>query len=325
MKKFILILFLAFFLDAKEQIAVIDFAPRGVDTTEAQVLSERLASELFRTDSFTLVEREMIKEILREQGFQNTGCVDESCIVEAGKMIGVKLVVGGSISKLGRTYSVSARLVSVETGKVLQSITYDHSGPIDELLPVMSIVAGRLAGMDSEDKAAQIQADTEPENKPQESASLLGSLDFRNEQRTGVAPLQVALISPLALVPPQDDVLGFRWNILLGVNRNVTGLDMGVVNIVSKSMMGLQYGTINFAGTCNGMQVGVLNKADFSDAIMQAGLINSAGGATGFQVGLINVCEHIRGIQVGLINIIRNGYGPSFCPIINMGGGPKKE
>ncbi|MFP4013069.1 MAG: LA_2272/LA_2273 family lipoprotein [Chitinispirillaceae bacterium] len=325
MKEFILILVLVFSLDAREQIAVIDFAPRGVDTTEAQVLSERLASELFRTDTFTLVEREMMKEILREQGYQNTGCVDESCIVEAGRIIGVRQVVGGSISKLGKTYSVSARLVSVETGKVLESITYDHTGQIDELLPVMRKMARRLAGMDDQEDVADIPADTEPERTVRKSASLFSGLNVPNEQRSGAAPLQVAFISPLALVPPQDDVLGFRWNILLGVNKNLTGLDMGVVNIVSNNMMGLQYGTINFAETCNGLQIGMLNKSDYSDAIMQTGLINIGGGAIGLQVGLINVCEHIRGIQVGLINIIRNGYGPSFCPIINIGGGPKEK
>ena len=76
----------------------------------------------------------MMDDILEEQKFQKSGCVSDECIVEIGKMIGVEQIVGGSISKVGRTYSVSSRIVSVETGKILKGATYDYKGEIDELL-----------------------------------------------------------------------------------------------------------------------------------------------------------------------------------------------
>jgi hypothetical protein len=43
-------------------------------------------------------------------------------------------MVGGSISKVGRTYSVSARIVSVETREIIKTATYDYRGEIDGLL-----------------------------------------------------------------------------------------------------------------------------------------------------------------------------------------------
>ena len=52
--------------------------------------------------------------------------------VDVGKLIGVEKIVGGSISKVGSTYSVSSRIVSVETGKILKGATYDYKGEIDE-------------------------------------------------------------------------------------------------------------------------------------------------------------------------------------------------
>ena len=107
---------------------------QGVTNDEASALSDRLRLELFKTMSFTVVERAMMEQILKEQGFQQSGCTTNECIVEVGRLIGVEQIAGGSISKIGSTYSVSARLVSVETGKILKTATYDFRGEIDDLL-----------------------------------------------------------------------------------------------------------------------------------------------------------------------------------------------
>ena len=96
--------------------------------------------------SFTVVERAMMEQILKEQGFQQSGCTTNECIVEVGRLIGVEQIAGGSISKIGSTYSVSARLVSVETGKILKTATYDFRGEIDDLLiSGMKQIAVKLA------------------------------------------------------------------------------------------------------------------------------------------------------------------------------------
>jgi hypothetical protein len=55
-------------------------------------------------------------------------------MVTVGKLIGVEEIIGGSISKVGRTYSVSARMVSIETGDISKIATYDFRGEIDDLL-----------------------------------------------------------------------------------------------------------------------------------------------------------------------------------------------
>ncbi len=115
-------------------IAVLDFDGKGVTNVEASALSDRLRLELFNTKRYTVVERAMMEEILEEQGFQQSGCTTDECIVEVGRLIGVEQIAGGSISKVGSTYSISARIVSVETGKILKTATYDYRGEIDDLL-----------------------------------------------------------------------------------------------------------------------------------------------------------------------------------------------
>ena len=76
----------------------------------------------------------MMQEVLKEQGFQQSGCTTDECMVEIGRLVGVEKIIGGSISKVGNTYSISIRIVSVETGSILHTTTYDYKGEIDELL-----------------------------------------------------------------------------------------------------------------------------------------------------------------------------------------------
>jgi len=126
-------------------IAVVDFTGNNVSEGDCRALIDRLRAELFNTKHYKVIEREMMEEIIKEQGFQQSGCSTDECMVEVGKLIGVEKIVGGSISKVGRTYSVSSRIVSVETGKILKGATYDYKGEIDELLTTgMRMVAYEL-------------------------------------------------------------------------------------------------------------------------------------------------------------------------------------
>jgi len=147
--KIIVIFYLATFLFAQSPIAVIEFEGKGISQTEASALTDRLRTELYNDGNFIVVERGMMEEILTEQGFQQSGCTTNECIVEVGRLVGVDRIVGGSVSKVGNLFSVSARIVSVETGEIFTSITYDHNGKIEDLLSQgMKLVATQLGGED---------------------------------------------------------------------------------------------------------------------------------------------------------------------------------
>ena len=131
---------------AQKPIAVIDFEANGITEGEARALTDRLRNELFRFKNYQVMERSFMEEILKEQGFQLSGCTSDECVVEVGRLIGVEQMVGGSISKVGNVFSVSARIVSVETGKILKVSSYDYKGDIGGLLTQgMHEVADQLA------------------------------------------------------------------------------------------------------------------------------------------------------------------------------------
>ena len=57
-------------------------------------------------------------EILKEQGFQQTGCVSNECVVEIGALLGVQQMISGSIGRVGETYTIDIELISVQTGEI---------------------------------------------------------------------------------------------------------------------------------------------------------------------------------------------------------------
>jgi TolB-like protein len=115
-------------------IAVIDFEGNDISPSEARALTDRLRGELVGSGRFTIIERGKMEEILKEQAFQQTGCVSSECAVEVGKLLSVENIIIGSISRVGSINSVTAKVVSVESGEIIRSTVYDHSGDIGGLL-----------------------------------------------------------------------------------------------------------------------------------------------------------------------------------------------
>jgi hypothetical protein len=99
-------------------VAVTDLQARGLDKSIAEIFSERFRSELIQTGFFRVMERGQMDMVLKEQGFQQTGaCSDEACLVEMGQIMGVERMIAGSMGKLGTLYTISVRLINVESGK----------------------------------------------------------------------------------------------------------------------------------------------------------------------------------------------------------------
>jgi TolB-like protein len=148
MKKPLAILLLLFsFASAQQTIAVIEFEGKGVSQTEASALSDELEIHLSNIGGYIVIERSERGNILEEQGFQQTGCVSSECAVEVGKLLGSQLIVVGSISKVGSTFSVTAKIVDVQTGKITRTANYKYRGIIDDLLLTgMAEVASQLIG-----------------------------------------------------------------------------------------------------------------------------------------------------------------------------------
>jgi len=139
----------------KESVAVLDLEGRGVSAIEAATLTDRMRSELVKTGSVTMVERGQMQQILSEQDFQLTGCTSDECAVEIGQLLGVTLMIAGSIGKIGNTYTVDVRTINIGTGQIQSTMTRDYRGEIDGLLQEIEHISWELVGLVHPDDLVQ--------------------------------------------------------------------------------------------------------------------------------------------------------------------------
>lgn len=84
-------------------------------------VEELLTEKLLREPRFRLLERGRLDDVLREQKLGLSGAIDSGTAAQVGKLAGVRLAVLGTVTRLGRSYQISAKLVDTETSDVVSA------------------------------------------------------------------------------------------------------------------------------------------------------------------------------------------------------------
>ena len=152
MKNLTYLVFLFTFLLAqpgKPTVAVLDFEGQDVSESDVKTLTERMRTEIGNTNAVRLIERKAVEKIMAEQGFQQSGCTSDECAAEVGQLLGVQFMISGSIGKMGKSYTIDAKMFSVATGAAesMKSITY--SGKVDGLITEIEVLAWEILGLDA--------------------------------------------------------------------------------------------------------------------------------------------------------------------------------
>jgi hypothetical protein len=196
------IFIISMFSYSEENIAILDLDAKGVDETEANILTDRLRAELFLTGKYKIIERQKMQDILKEQGFQQSGCTSNECMVEVGQLIGVQKIVGGSISKFRSIYSITARIIDVKTGQIENTATFDHEGAMEELLKTgIKTIALKLVASSKKLETPAIADQKDTHSKPHSNMTISGGitkwiipfsyLDYRTDSSSGNGLLNV--------------------------------------------------------------------------------------------------------------------------------------
>lgn len=174
----------------KIAIAVMELDANGVTSVEAKALTDRLRIELFNAGIFQVMERDKMNRILDEMQFQMSGCTSDECVVEVGKIVGVKKIIAGSVSKVGEIYSVSIRLIDVETSRIEATAIEDIEGALGAVLTeAIPSVARQISGLERQTKELKgkktaFKISTEP----------YGASVFIDDVYYGIAPIEVEVV-----------------------------------------------------------------------------------------------------------------------------------
>ncbi|MBN2160771.1 MAG: hypothetical protein JW807_15390 [Spirochaetes bacterium] len=100
----------------KLTIAILDFLPRDVAASEALKISELIRNEMVNSNQYIVLERTQMDKILKEQGFQMTGCTEVNCAVQAGRLLSARKILVGTVMHFGGNIAVTGRIVDVDKG-----------------------------------------------------------------------------------------------------------------------------------------------------------------------------------------------------------------
>jgi curli biogenesis system outer membrane secretion channel CsgG len=150
----------------KKRVAVLDFdygtvktavaAIWGTDQDVGKGISDLLVEKLVQDGKYSVIERNALDKIIKEQNFSNSDRADSSTAAKIGRILGVDAIIMGSITRFGRddknttiggggfggitgrfglggvqkrnakaVCSVTARLVDTTTGEILAAVTGD--------------------------------------------------------------------------------------------------------------------------------------------------------------------------------------------------------
>ncbi len=128
-------------LNQSLNIAVISFTPQEpVSPGEASFVTEFFRGYLVQSKTFRIVEKQNMDKILAEQGFQQTGCTTQECVIQMGKILNVKMMITGQFGKLISRYILTINLIDIETGEIIYSDKGDCESDRDIDVMVQELV-----------------------------------------------------------------------------------------------------------------------------------------------------------------------------------------
>jgi TolB-like protein len=109
----------------KTKIAVLDFQMQGEQSNAkdmGKIVAEWLITGLVETGRFDVIERRLLEKLLEEQKLGVTGMIDPESAAQLGKVLGVKIIVSGTVTTLEGTTEINARLINVDTASIMTAV-----------------------------------------------------------------------------------------------------------------------------------------------------------------------------------------------------------
>lgn len=224
----LMLIFLTFFLlaaqEEKKAVAVLPLDGIDITSQEVQILTKKLSSELVKIGKFTVLDRGEMEAILEEQGFQQTGCTSSECAVEMGQILGVQLIITGSVGRLNSLHYVEIRLIDVGTSQIIKTVDHNQPGTIEDvLITSMPILAADLSG-DVTEKPRSIH------DVPKEPEMIIAD----EPQVTDEAPVEYGSAHEVTLVAHHGGAELFMNNVSVGKNRAVVTLPASGASLYEK-------------------------------------------------------------------------------------------
>lgn len=168
----------------KRTVAVVEFADlKGRVTDFGRFLAEELITRLYQTRKFKVIERQLLNKVVAEQKLSLTGVIDQTSAQKLGRLLGVDAIASGTVTDLGKTMRVNARLIDTTTAEVFAVA----SGEIVKDEAVARLMGGDDSSAASGDKGAATQPATQRKSQTRKTDAQFFTFDLQRCRLSGTA------------------------------------------------------------------------------------------------------------------------------------------
>lgn len=132
----------------KDRLAVMDFRADGLSQCNALRISELIRTEIINTGVYTVIERNQMDMLLKEQGIQQTGALSDEYALKVGELLSAQKILIGTAMRLGKSIIISGRIVDIEKG-IAEFGAQQSAADEDELLEATALFCKKLTGKSS--------------------------------------------------------------------------------------------------------------------------------------------------------------------------------
>jgi curli biogenesis system outer membrane secretion channel CsgG len=122
---------------------VMSFNSQGMSTMDAQFITDYLSSALYNTKAFRIIDRNQRETLLQELSFSMSGCSEESCQLEMGRLLSADKIIVGNLGKISSRFIMDIRMIDVSSGETV-SVSNNIYNSMDELIDDSRFIAVTL-------------------------------------------------------------------------------------------------------------------------------------------------------------------------------------
>ncbi|MFH2064234.1 MAG: CsgG/HfaB family protein [Pseudomonadota bacterium] len=154
LKKITFLITLLFLIPAlaiaeKNRIAVMDLRADGIAKDKALRISELIRTEIVNTGVYTVIERNQMDMVFKEQGIQQTGVINDAYAIKMGELLSAQKILIGTVMQLGDAIIISGRIVDIEKG-IAEFAVNQSAANENELLEATKLFCRKLTGTTSQ-------------------------------------------------------------------------------------------------------------------------------------------------------------------------------
>ena len=157
----------------KPTIAVLNIDSKGT-INDAQEMGYLVRLEMEKTGVYNVMDKYEVNDVLSKNNLDITNCYSKTCLTDAGKLLNVDKMLGGSGERLGEKIVISLRLIDVKSGNIEKTEATEYLN-LPEVQKMVAISVKKMVGQEPDPNMVKLLIDYDvPIESPKNTLRLNG-------------------------------------------------------------------------------------------------------------------------------------------------------